>query len=181
MVADAIRASLAEQHLEVADVHPWGDDCVEVDVIDAHPEIQRAVSAVTKPHQRGHTNTSIDVYISDNRRIDIPQVRTVLVNFKWTKELYQRAIAAAERTFSNFHDTQLNEVEYVQKLLRGSFPQFWTDETEAAQDSRCCAYQLPIQDTGTPWSCRIIRNSEHPVYQCEQCGDFHPTPAVKDR
>ena len=179
--AEAIQTALTQRSLDVHDVRTWGDDCVEIDVIDAHPQLQRAVKAVASPHQRGHSNIPIDAYVDDNRRPDLPQVKFVLVNFKWTEDLRQRAVATAERTFDNFHDTQLNEFEYVQLLLHGSFPQFWSEETGEINAPRCCACQLPIEHTADAWSYRTSPERAHRLYRCQHCGDFHPTPPAARR
>ena len=181
VVVNAIRAKLDEANLEIADIRPWGEDCVEVDIIDPHPSVQQAVTAAAKSHQRGGMDITTDAYVNDNRRDDIPQVRIVLVNIKYTMDLYQRAVATAERTFSDCHDTRLNKADCVERLLRGSYPQFWAEETGEEQDPRCCVCRLPVPDTSDAWSLRIVRDSEHRIYRHRECGDFHPTPPARDR
>ena len=89
-----------------------------------------------------------DAYVNDNRRNDIPQVRTVLINIKYTKDLYQRAVTTADRMFSDCQDTQLNQAECVARLLRGSYPQFWAEET--GEEAEPAVLRLPTTSAQTP-------------------------------
>ena len=88
---------------------------VNINLEDEPPYVVKAVEDFAKKYKYGHFDSMQDMYIANNSKEEIPQVKYISVNVNYSRELKQQALDSITDYFGKPR-MNLNEVNGVTKI-----------------------------------------------------------------
>jgi hypothetical protein len=120
--AKQIRAKLKAQGISarVRSENYAGGNSINVDLVDELPATVKAIESFCSQFQYGHFDGMQDLYEYSNRNDDIPQVKYLFVNVKYSSDTQQAALDYCLTHYADFAEVPSKYEEAKDQYLPGS-------------------------------------------------------------